>query len=102
MSDIVERLRDQNSVVVKGLFHAIPAMRDAAGEIERLRGQVNDIQRTAWLILRSCTFDGGYVAVERSTVAEFDPGKAVIESWTDAKDGTYCFRALSSTEGQRG
>ena len=37
MTDIVERLRDENAVVLSGLFHAIPAMRDAADEIELLR-----------------------------------------------------------------
>ena len=40
MSDIVERLRDRDAVVMAGLFHAIPAMREAANEIEALRSQV--------------------------------------------------------------
>lgn len=37
MSDIVERLRNRDAVVMAGLHHAIPAMRDAAAEIEKLR-----------------------------------------------------------------
>ena len=43
MTDIVERLRDRNAVVLGGLFHAIPTMREAAEEIEWLRD-----------VLRSC------------------------------------------------
>lgn len=71
-------------------------------EIASLREQLADFQRTAWLILRSCTFDGGYVAVERSTVAEFDPGKSILESWTDVKDGAYCFRARVALTDEKG
>lgn len=40
MSDIVERLRDRDAVIMGGLFHAIPAMNEAAVEIERLRAAV--------------------------------------------------------------
>lgn len=37
MSDIVDRLKDRDAIVIGGLFHAIPAMAEAAREIERLR-----------------------------------------------------------------
>lgn len=40
MTDIVERLRDRNAVVLSGLFHAIPTMQEAANEIERLNAIV--------------------------------------------------------------
>lgn len=40
MDDIVNRLRDRDAVVLSGLFHAIPVMREAASEIERLRSVV--------------------------------------------------------------
>lgn len=78
-----------------------------AARIEALEAQLADAraaqadaQRTAWLILRSVTFDGGYVAIERTTIAEFDPGKAILESWEDARDGTHCFRAALGKDTQ--
>ena len=37
MSDIVDRLRDRDSIVMSGLFHAVPTMQEAATEIEHLR-----------------------------------------------------------------
>ncbi len=37
MSDIVERLRDRDSIVLSGLQYAVPVMLAAAEEIERLR-----------------------------------------------------------------
>jgi hypothetical protein len=43
MTDIVERLRDRDAVVMKGLFHAIPTMHEAANEIERLRSKLASI-----------------------------------------------------------
>jgi len=42
--DIVERLRDRDSVVLSGLYHAIPAMQEAANEIERLRAEVERLK----------------------------------------------------------
>lgn len=36
-TDIVERLRDRDALAMSGLYYAIPAMIDAALEIERLR-----------------------------------------------------------------
>jgi len=36
-ADIVDRLRDRDAMVIGGMFHAIPALREAADEIERLR-----------------------------------------------------------------
>lgn len=44
---IVNRLRDRDAIVVAGLFHAVPVMRDAADEIERLRKALED-QEQAW------------------------------------------------------
>lgn len=42
--DIVGRLRDRDAVVMSGLFHAIPTMREVADEIERLRAVIADAQ----------------------------------------------------------
>jgi hypothetical protein len=42
--DIVERLKDKDAVVLAGLHHAIPAMRDAAMEIERLRAALEPVK----------------------------------------------------------
>jgi hypothetical protein len=47
MSDIVERLRDRDSVVLSGLFHAIPVMTEAANEIERLREALRLVLKAA-------------------------------------------------------
>lgn len=45
MADIIDMLRDRDAIVIGGLFHAIPVMREAASEIEQLRaallGMVN-------------------------------------------------------------
>ncbi len=38
--DIIERLRDRDAVVLSGLFHAIPTMKEAADEIASLRAQL--------------------------------------------------------------
>jgi len=38
-TDIVERLRDRDAIVLSGLFHAVPVMNEAADLIERLRAQ---------------------------------------------------------------
>jgi hypothetical protein len=43
--DIVERLRDGNAVVLNGLFHAIPAMREATDDITALRSRVEDLTK---------------------------------------------------------
>ncbi len=40
MTDIVERLRDRDAIVFLGLVHAVPAMREAAAEIETLRAKI--------------------------------------------------------------
>jgi hypothetical protein len=40
-ADIVDRLRDRDAIVIGGLFHAIPALKEAADEIERLRQELN-------------------------------------------------------------
>lgn len=37
MADIVSRLRDQDAIVLGGLFHAVPVMLDAANIIEKDR-----------------------------------------------------------------
>jgi len=37
---LIERLRDRDSVVMSGLFHAIPTMMEAANEIEHLRSEL--------------------------------------------------------------
>jgi hypothetical protein len=39
-TDIVERLRDRDALAMSGLYYAIPAMIDAALEIERLRASL--------------------------------------------------------------
>lgn len=40
MSDLIEKLRNRDAVVLSGLFHAVPTMAEAADEIERLRAQL--------------------------------------------------------------
>ena len=44
MTDLIERLRDRDAVVTRGLFHAFPAMREAADELERLSSAVRGMR----------------------------------------------------------
>jgi hypothetical protein len=43
-ADIVDRLRDRDAIVVGGMFHAIPALKEAADEIERLRDRISAVE----------------------------------------------------------
>jgi len=85
LSDIVERLRDRDAVVMSGLFHAIPAMRAAADEIELLRGQVETLRSAVDGYLATWDRTGGSEAI---AAEEFAAARADLRI------------ALSSTEGK--
>lgn len=58
--DLVERLRDRDAIVLSGLFHAVPTMREAADTITALRAQLakaeaDGREATRLLVLRSET-----------------------------------------------
>lgn len=61
MTDIVDRLRDRDAIVIGGMFHAVPALREAADEIERLRTENLAKQE----MLKALEWSGGYDAYDR-------------------------------------
>lgn len=58
MADIVDRLRDRDNIVLAGLYHAVPVMREAADEIERLRRE-NDEWEKKFIALGQASLAAG-------------------------------------------
>lgn len=75
MTDIVERLRDRDAVVLSGLFHAIPVMLDAASEIDRLRAALKGMADVAgdipdhWADSHQCMTECGHFRRARAALA---------------------------------
>lgn len=100
MSDLIERLRDRDAVVLNGLFHAIPAMNEAADEIERLRATQERMWCTACGTvtlenLCDCNRWGGETAREPSFInyadaieAKLERAAKALEKIADTEPGT--------------
>lgn len=94
---LVERLHNRDAVVMSGLYHAIPAMRDAADEIERLssallaadaavRGmrEANDLGKVVGLVPKGWNWSVEHFEFD-ATLPYREPG-AKASVWRDSRN----------------
>jgi hypothetical protein len=73
-ADIVDRLRDRDAIVVGGMFHAIPALKEAADEIERLRDRISAVEAKGVLAPAQGSFNQAKDYVDNAIASfAFDP-----------------------------
>jgi hypothetical protein len=72
---------------------------DRADKLERdlqeAQEKIEGLQRSIWLVLRATSI-GRPLCIPPTDVADFNPNKAVLESWTEP-NGEHCFRASLSS-----
>lgn len=98
---IVDRLRDRDAIVLAGMFHAVPVMREAADAIEALRRENDNLREMMRGVGRQLSTAAGptrpadpVLALQRkkarhAAARELEQSaKAYVESQTPAKDET--------------
>lgn len=101
VGELVERLRDRDAIVLGGLFHAIPALREAADMIESLSHRVSEARRALEeAATRLQSKADLYKAYAERALSQGDQAKAAMMDahYATTMDDIRAIRSLPSPE----